>query len=363
MGILDRAKKKSKRPAKPKGRDREEAKRPTKAKKPIVDEPDGLDASAPIADLFRDHMAAHKTKPEARKPGEARHYLMWVGGSNVPAGGRKEFPGYPTVESYIKEARRMGVSKRLNMVTPHLIPGVTRIYLAHGRIFEIARGYLNNDGRIGGEDVPKISRIKAVRKVGRALEDKEDRPARAVWQTYHDQIGPIYRNDWTFQNKVNARLNEIRGERGDGETWEAIVDVAADFARALEDERAVIGYFTIQKLEYILPTGWTEDQIPPKVKELIDKGICVVVREEDERAVALQPRGCGWRKPNGTYAVAYEDQSEGRAGLHSAGPLWLATTPVPVPGLDFYRGLRSIPDKLANLLSLEMELGQGQNIK
>jgi hypothetical protein len=277
MGMLDKAKKSLKK--------KKEA-TPAPVPEPIPDKGSGgheIDPTAPIADTIRETMGAGNTSPEKKKPGEHRDYLMWVGSGDV-GDGHKGFPGYPTIESFVKEARRMGVSKRLNMVTPHLIPGKTRIYLAHPSLYEIAARFLDRDATVNGESVPKISRIKAIRKVGNIVRTGVSVPYKIM-----RQATPVANNDRTFSRIL---YGFVRNYKGVMDPWEeAIRDASLRFVEALDNERAVFGFFTIQRLEYILPAGWTNDQIPPKVKELIDKGVCVVVREEDERRLAVQPRG------------------------------------------------------------------------
>ena len=51
---------------------------------------------------------------------QAQDYLMWVG-----------YSGYPTIESFVSEAQRLGVSKRISRLPKDLIPGESRILLAH----------------------------------------------------------------------------------------------------------------------------------------------------------------------------------------------------------------------------------------
>jgi hypothetical protein len=58
-------------------------------------------------------------KAKAEQP-KAQDYLMWVGGSY-----------YPTIQDYIDEALKQGACKRLSKIPQGLIPGESRVFLAH----------------------------------------------------------------------------------------------------------------------------------------------------------------------------------------------------------------------------------------
>lgn len=51
-------------------------------------------------------------------------YLMWVGSKN-----------YPTIRDFVREARVFGCSKRIGRILNGLVPGATRIFLAHDEGF------------------------------------------------------------------------------------------------------------------------------------------------------------------------------------------------------------------------------------
>ncbi len=73
-------------------------------------------------------------KPEASRKDALRHrptanvasrdYLMWVGSKN-----------YPTIRDFVREARVFGCSKRIGHVLDKIVPGETRIFLAHDEGF------------------------------------------------------------------------------------------------------------------------------------------------------------------------------------------------------------------------------------
>ena len=309
----------------------------------------------PIQDVVKDVLSADrkaqggkKKRIAPRKSSGPAHYIMWVGSGSLD-GGKRGYPGYPTVDSYVDEAKRMGVSKRLNFVPPAFTPGVTRVYLVHARLFETASRFLDVDTYVNRQAVPKISRIKAVRKVGNKVIAGEE-PTSTMW----NHISPIYNNDYTFSRLVNAT--------GMSDPRDAIKDTCRKFVEALDNGKGVFGYFVCEKLEYILPTGAT---IPDKIQKLVDDGMCNVIHEADEVRLAVRPRGCGYRKPGGVYAVASHDASikDKKGVLSTAGPLVVATAPVEVPGLDYYRGVRTLPDDLADVLELEMDLNATTEVK
>ena len=61
-----------------------------------------------------------KAKSKRQEPDYAEDYLMWVG-----------YQGYPTIEDFINEAGRLGVSKRISRLPKGLVPGESRVFLAH----------------------------------------------------------------------------------------------------------------------------------------------------------------------------------------------------------------------------------------
>lgn len=366
MSLIDKVK------AKPKGSKAiaDKARKPAAAPVAAPSKAASPDLTKPLADLARGRIGAGNHERVKKEKGEAVNYLMWVGtGAAREGGGGGDGGGngYPTIEHFTKEASLMGVSKRLNAVTEHLIPGKTRIYLAHPRLYETALRWLSADAEVRGIRVPKISRIKAIRECGdkvlkaEAIADKAARKARLrdLASEYGSEAHRLYVRD--------ERWNKIVGTSDP----KVFVEEAGKFAHALREwGPAVFAYFTVERLEYIQPSG--EKDLPPQVKRLVDKGICKVIPESEEAKarVIVGSRGCGWRKPGGVYAVAYQEatkvidpdapRSKGKRGsLTSAGPLWMATDPTPIPGVDYYRGLRSIPDDLAVILEMEMELGQG----
>lgn len=425
--VFDKAKKKI---AQNKGKGSKKAKAPT----PIADS--DIDVTKDIGEVIRDHLTKNNTTPEKKKAEEARHYFMWVGNDH-----------YPMVDHFIEEARKMGVSKRLNMVTPHLVPGVTRVYLAHNRWYETSEGFLEASSFAKGKPSCAISRMKSLRKIGMAVQacerggkdaepwthvktsepidmsldklvtalDDRESPATVIVNTYVDDLfrllgGP--KADAVFCTLVTQRQAAVT-VKGSGRPWfryfgkgraqrairkarmAAALDVARDYVRALDAGKAFFGYFVLECLEYILPKGKTlpgyldsktintrgkdgkkrKDPTAQWLLALISESdggrrsdklpkVVRVIREEDEIELRGKiPRGCGFRKPGGVYAVsnkrAITDKGKAKAkGLGVAGPLYLATAPIQTPGMDYFRGIRAVPDEIADVLGLEMELGE-----
>lgn len=98
------------------------------------------------------------TKPiEAETPAkvtegvEPQDYLMWVGSVY-----------YPTVDSYISEAKRLGPCKRLGRLPLGLVPGKSRVFLAHD-------DGINGEGFIFGYFIPN-----AIQYLARSEDDIPD---------------------------------------------------------------------------------------------------------------------------------------------------------------------------------------------
>lgn len=357
-----------------------------------------------------DVLGAGNIKAPKRDRGAARNYLMWVGSQH-----------YPSVEHFIKEARERGISKRLNMVTPHLIPGQTRIYLAHPRLYETAAEFLAPDAETGGIKHPKISTIKVLRKIGEevlqngtdagVLQEQLEAKEGTAWDLWKGRrikcrqmdgevkrrkvgyAAELYR--LLFGNKKDPRFEHVVGlkasksgvrvmcslldfkYRGDPKKIPtyliaSAMEVCADFVEAIDAGKGIFGVFQLECLEYIIPPDRSlpkhlEDQgyRGRQILELISESdggyrpddlprICRVVSWEKEEAYAEAPRGCGYRKQDGVYAVSYAP----RVGLELQGPLKFAEKPVPAVGLDYYRGLRSVPDDLAKKFDKQLNGGE-----
>lgn len=95
--------------------------------------------------------------------------LMWVG-----------FEGYPTIQSFIEEAERLGVSKRLSQIPPTLEPGRTKLFLAHDegvRDHPVIFGYVTVAAvEVVGEPTVAIPEGLDVRHV--TVEEANGEPAR-----------------------------------------------------------------------------------------------------------------------------------------------------------------------------------------
>jgi len=431
MSMIDKAKKAV---AEKKAVVEKKAQEKAKAPEPIADSREAVVAAAAAAgkaasDIVRETCLAGSCEADKKKAGEARHYMMWVGGGQVreDEDGHKGGVGYPTVESFVREAKTMGVSKRLNMVTPHLIPGVTRVYLLHGRWFETSARYLESSAEVNGVKIPAISRMKSLRKIGMdmavnaadldaraiaiALGDPKS-SVRAIWRAYEADIFRLLSGDKRdlvlralVQNRAGTLLkskivmfdfvrhmgkpskDHPKGTRHAITGLEAIafLMLTREYAADLDSGKGFFGFFLLECLEFILPKGeHLPSYLDSKAKagdtqarlllDLISKKdggnrdddlpkVVRVIREEDETALAVVPRGCGWRRPGGVYAVTYKPadpkaiKDKGKIRLGTAGPLYVANDVIEAQGLDYFRGLRSVPDALAPILALEMELG------
>lgn len=92
---------------------------------------DQLAPSCRCSDLFGTHPHAHcavcwlcKSDPSALEP-EGKVALLWVG---------EQF--YPTAESWLEEAKRQGISRRIAALPRGFIPGKTFVAVAHPRAIE-----------------------------------------------------------------------------------------------------------------------------------------------------------------------------------------------------------------------------------
>jgi len=294
-----------------------------------------------LPDMIKHQMANKCTKPDRKKPGEHRDYMLWVGANY-----------YPTQQHFIEEAERMGVSKRLNMRTPFLVPGRSRMFVAHSGLYEAAAEFLESDAEIMGHAVPKVSRIKSLRKVGRAVReagwtDKDIRKAFKagkggpldLFMQWSDDIKRLMHRDSVF-----SQLAPVGSD--------ALIQ-AREFDAALENAKSIFGYFNIEMLEYILPDN---AEVPEDIQRLVmhDPPLARVIRVSVERKSCLYSddagrRRCGYREEEGFYAVSYEQPcTEAR---HVAGPFIYTKKPIPVPGLDYFRCLRAVPDDIAHSLA------------
>jgi len=98
-------------------------------RKLVVLPKDGTDAqedtseeqeTTPIPEHSQGAEEASSGESEGPKEEEVQDFLMWVG-----------YSGYPTIEEFVDEAERLGVSKRISRLPKGLVPGKSRILLAH----------------------------------------------------------------------------------------------------------------------------------------------------------------------------------------------------------------------------------------
>lgn len=204
------------------------------------------------------------------------HYGMWVGEK------------FYTIESFIEEAARIGISKRISQIPVDLVLGESRIYFAHAqRADRIA-----TDPILSQLEPTHYNRLRTVCK---PLVDHEITP-----QTLGAH--PDIRKN-LFQC---LRLIQRHHPKLDTNT---LVQAGIDFVKN-PNKAVVFGYTVVSRIEFIIPQ---DGKIPEKIRKLAEEGHVKLVPAR--KAAAEPQRGCGKRKPGGLYAVAYEIDADAMQAL------------------------------------------------
>lgn len=198
---------------------------------------------------------------------DAPHYGMWVGEQ------------YYTIESFIDEASRIGISKRISHIPADLVLGQSRIYFAHAQ----------RANRIAID--PVLSQLEPkhynrLRTVCKPLVDNEITPQTL---SAHPNI----------RKKLLQCLHVICRNHPQLDT-DTLVQAGIDFVKN-PNKAVVFGYTIVSRLEFIIPLN---GKVPEKIRQLAEEGHVKLVPAR--KAAAEPQRGCGKRKPGGLYAVSYE---------------------------------------------------------
>lgn len=108
----------------------------------------------------------------------AQDYLMWIG---------SEF--YPTVDVYIAEARKQGCCKRIGKAPTQLVPGLSRVFLAH------------DDGLVGDGFVFGFYVVEQIQVLIQYLEDLSG--------GVRDNVTPVLIEDMNEDDRLCGERNQV----------------------------------------------------------------------------------------------------------------------------------------------------------
>jgi hypothetical protein len=155
----------------------------------------------------------------------ASDYLMWVGYSN-----------YPTIRHFVEEAENLGVSKRLSRVPNGLVPGKTRIYLAHDEGIPgdaVIFGYFVV-GQIevivpSGTEIPEyLAHRLSCEAVPIPFDEASKEPKRGCG--YRQEVGAIYAVSSAALNELSVYSDDVQVRGGI-----VVFDDPIDYAETIGD--------------------------------------------------------------------------------------------------------------------------------
>jgi hypothetical protein len=101
---------------------------------------------------------------------QGRHGLVWIGEAH-----------YPTPESFLKEARTMGVSRKIKAVPNGFVLGQTVVYLAHRKAVEgPGDGTVDEDGRPKNAFKPGVFSVFRATGIDLVINDEDAIPEKAM---------------------------------------------------------------------------------------------------------------------------------------------------------------------------------------
>jgi hypothetical protein len=209
------------------------------------------------------------TTPETKKI--AANYMQWVGGS------------YYSIDSYVKEAKKMGASRRINYVPKNVIKGVSKVFLI--------------------SDMP--------------TEEQRDK----YKQEYNRRLREAYvpKKDQDSKKKYNSIKKPEPMPRG---------------------EPVIFGYFTINSIVYITEAGMN---VPEELKKL---GVDTYEYQPGNFGFNDE-RGCGSLKVGGTYFLSEESMEKVKELASSteleSKSVHIFKTPIPAKDIKRFRGIKEIP--------------------
>lgn len=270
--------------------------------------------------------AAAKAKqmslPAAEFDLKAPHFGMWVGGRY-----------YPTIEDFVNEAKNLGISKRIPKIPEDLVLGQSRIYFAHKQ----------RAARVDADPVMRLlsesHRSRLLTICNKIVKNKITPDTIDAHPAIHKELNACVR---CIREELKKKHPELHKEMQPGK----IVKHGVEFARA-GDREVVFGYTVISRIEFIVPQ---DGKIPEKIKKLAEEGHVKLV--PFEKAAQEPDRGCGKRRPGGTYAVAYEIDEEAMKALRKDakkvdlhGPLAVYRKPFKCWFGKFFRGIKKLVEE------------------
>lgn len=234
-------------------------------------------------------------------------WLVWCGGVF-----------YPTVSSFIEEVKNMGVARRIPKYLEGMVPGESKIFLAHQQANE------------------------TLTKTDTALSSmKTWMRAKIMYFARMHRAGKI-------------TIAEIP------EKFRVYIDDGLKHLDERNDSRIVFGFYTIQRIEYLF------DKTPPEaLKKLIEDGIITATQYNVMTEIR---RKCGVRHV-GTYVTKYEvvnEEEVRKLGIDMCqvsinGPLVTLNMPIRVDdalhGRKPCRGVTRITEAESKLLLAHILLG------
>ena len=230
---------------------------------------------------------------------EAPDYLMWVGALH-----------YPTVDSFIDEARKRGVCKRVGRLPKNFVLGKSRIFFAHDD------GMGPENGFIFGyfvpdvleiivwyeEDIPDSLLSMATMVLPSEITDEKERGCGFRVKDGRYLMGVIEADDDSALPSEFMELLPVRRLKfyePDRKRFRGLLQIAwGDSVLATVDRRVFmvpISRNSVQVSE--APKGWTEEQ---------DKRLMTLVRvsPSNSRAAQIYSYGTGRSKPTILYRIA-----------------------------------------------------------
>ena len=242
--------------------------------------------------------------------------LMWVGASH-----------YPTVTSFVREAARMGVSKRVAQVPVGVKLGRSLLFLAHDEAVRVTCASCKGRGVEKGK-----LKIELVKKVGRVWEP-------VLKPSKKGAVG-IQRRASTAKSFREAR-NATYGSSDRKRMWRLVAGqkvCKACKGRGERPDGRIFGFCVVERLELVFdcPSAATEYKERMEALRRRDRVPVTYVSGVDKEP----KRGCGYRRVGGHYLVATgaDASQEARtlagglgAGFKAHGPLVVFPEPVAYP--------------------------------